>query len=383
MKKILLIICNILVLFLLFGCFSNIQKEEYKHAENAKKEAIPIIHDHFKSKYGIEVQISNIIANYSGCSHDSDRCYTGLILASVRYNDTIFYVHVQNQTVYDNYQAKEIEQACLTYVLEKLDLPQPVFYRLTPNYRVYSFPDFEDLLLNDYFDGTNTEKIFNMVSPDFNLIFESDTVFDSSFPERLTALFENTTDDEQSMEFIIFKKGSADKVSSIRWYGDTAEHYAPYVEYSAIYRKNEDIEPKIDQYLTEPLSNDLPILKEFQVLGYENEPNDFVIQQEEPPKGWDFGRKFEQITPSYQFQWNEGEIKQVFIPPLVWRELCEKYDEVHLAIYKEYASGEVEYMKLAMDPDYTGYSSVALHGEFFSFSIGTSADYITFIGIRK
>jgi len=64
-------------------------KSEYekndKLAENAEKEAIPLIHDHFKSKYGIEVEVKSVLASFSGCSHDSDRCFDGVVNATVIY----------------------------------------------------------------------------------------------------------------------------------------------------------------------------------------------------------------------------------------------------------------------------------------------------------
>lgn len=266
MKKIVLIVCNILAFLLLTGCFNNISAEEQNRAENEKKEAIPVIYDHFKKKYGIDVEIKNVFAEFSGCAHETDRCYSGLIRAAISYNDRTFSANIENQIVYDNYQAHEIEQACLTYALEELDLPQPVFYKIIPQYRNLKCYDFDALLVNDYFDGTNIEKIFNMVSPNILLIYESDIVFDSTFSEKVTTLLENTEYEEQSVEFIMLKKGSADEISPIRWYENTAKQYAPYVEYSQKYRKNEGKEPEIYYYTVEPLSNDLPILKEFLVL---------------------------------------------------------------------------------------------------------------------
>lgn len=385
MRKTILIVSNILVLFLLSGCFSNIDTTERNHAEKAEKEAVPIIHNHFKSKYGIEVEIKSVLAKFSGCSHDTDRCYTGLIRAVVSYNGKTFPVDVENQIVYDNYQAEEIEQACLTYALEKLDLSQPVFYKILPRYRGHAYYDFGSLLVNDYFDGTNTEKIFDMISPSFMLFYENGAVFDSNVPDKLTALFENTTDDKQSMEFIVLEKDSAEKVSQVRWYEDTVKYYAPYVEYSVKYRKNENMEPEIFHYLLEPLSDDLPILKEFLVLGSKYGSNNFVIRQEEPPKGWNIERGFEQIIPSCHLLWNEDErdSKRIFIPSLVWMELCKTYDEIYLVEYREYANGETKYKKCAMNPNDADHPSLALYGDFFCFSVDTSTAYLTILGIRK
>lgn len=367
MKKTVLVLCNILVLFLLSGCYSRIDAEELKRAEHAEKDSIPIIHDHFKSKYGIDVEIQSVFAKFSGGAHDTDRCYTGLVVAVVSYNDRRFSAHVENQIVYDNYQAEEMEQACLTYASEKLGLPQSVFYKISPHYRGYAYRDFGELLVNDYFDGTNTEKIFNMISPSFILIYENDAVFDSDFSEKVTALLENTVYDKQSIELIVLEKGSADKISPIRWYEDTARHYAPYVEYSTIYRKSGNMEPETYQYVMGPLTNDLPFVSEFLILKENPGSGDFVVQQEEPPEGWDMGRKFEQITPSYHFLWNENAcfLHHIFIPSSAWGQLCETYDEIHLVEYREYANGKVHYMELAMDPNYTGYSNVALYGDFF------------------
>lgn len=198
---------------LLSGCAGDINKGERIRADNTKKEAIPIIQEHFKSKYGIDVEIASVLAEYSGCAHDSERCYTGLVQAAVIYNGSTYSAQVEDQIVYDNYQAKEIEQACLTYALEKLGLPQPVFYKISPHYRKCNY-DFGTLSMNDYFDGTNIEKLFNMISPSFQLIYESDDVIDNAFPEKLTALFGQTAYDEQSMEYIILKKGSAEKILS-------------------------------------------------------------------------------------------------------------------------------------------------------------------------
>lgn len=375
MKKTIFIICNILVLFFLSGCFNSIDREELKHAENAEKEAIPIIHDHFKSKYGIEVEVQSVSARFSGCSHDSDRCFVG-IDAIVIYNDCTFSVDVYNQIVCDDFQAEEIEQACLTYALEKLDLPSPVYYEISPRH---------SLRVNDYFDGKNTKKIFDMIEPSLILIYENGTVFDSDLSEKLIALFENTTDSKLFIQLIVLEKDSADKLSHVSWHEYTVWSYAPYVEYSVTYKKKEDMEPNLLQYLMEPLSDDLPILKEFLVLKTKYNTNDFAIRQEEHPQGWDIESGFEQIMPSYRLLWEEEgrDSRNIFIPPSVWRDLCEKYDEIYLLAYEEYAGGKYEYKKHEMNPDSTGHSWLSLYGEFFHFSVDTSTAYITFSGKSK
>lgn len=383
-RPIILILYNILVLILFCGCASDISKEERIRSENAEKEAIPVIYEHFKSKYGIDVGIESVTAKFSGCAHDSDRYYTGLVQAVVIYNDNTYSAHVEDQIVYDNYQAKQIEQACLAYACEKLDLPEPVFYKISPHYRDSNY-EFGTLKLNEYFDGTNIEKIFNRITPSFTLVYEGGVVIDKDFPEKLSDLFQKTAYDEQSMEYIVLKKSSAEKIDPIPWYDDTAEYYAPYVEYIAKYEKNQDVEPKICRYSVVPFSRDLPILKDFLILRDENDFDDFQIQQEEPPKGWDISHKFQQITPSYHIIRNENDsgLSRIFIPASVWRKFFEKYDDIYLIEYREYVNGQVDYMKLPMDPDKKGYTDIALYGEYFGFDMGTSTDYITFIGIRK
>jgi len=376
MKKTIFIICNILVLFFLTSCFGSIDKEELKLAENAEKEAIPLIHDHFKSKYGIEVEVKSVLASFSGCSHDSDRCFDGVVNAAVIYNGSTFPVKVYNQLVHDNFQAAEIRQSCLTYALEKLDLPQPVHYEISPQYA---------LQVNDYFDGTNTEKFFDMIAPSFILIYDNDTVFDNNLPKKLNALFQNTTDSKLFIQLIVLEKDSADKIPHVSWNEYTVWDYAPYVEYSVTYKKNQGMEPNLLRYLMEPLSDDLPILKEFLVLKTKYNTNNFVIRQEEHPQGWNIERGFEQIMPSYRLLWDEEErdSRRIFIPPSVWMDLCEKYDEIYLLTYEEYASGKNEYMKHEMNPDRTEYSQLSLHGEFFCFKVDTSTAYITFSGKSK
>lgn len=375
MKKPFLVICNLLVLLLLSGCFSSIDREERKLAEQALNEAIPMIHEHFKNKYAIDVDINSAVAEFSGCSHDSERCFTGLVEADVTYNDEKISVQVLHQIVYDNYQADEIEQACLNYALEKLNLPKPSLYKISPETR----------FVNDYFDGTNAETVFNMISPSFLLIYDGDIVFDSDFYERLTALSAHTEYAKQSMEFVILKKGSADKVSLEGWSELTVNRYAPYVDYSIDYSKNENLEPVLHQYPIEPFPGDLPIFKEFLSMRSGIGSGNFLVLQEEPSKGWDIESDFEQITPSCRLLWNgdEWDFHHIFIPSSVWKELYETYDEIYLIKFREYANGEISYLKDLMKPDNTEYSGVTLYGDFFYFNVDKDTKYITFFGIRK
>lgn len=302
-----------MVLLLLSGCFGSMDKEERKLAEKAERGAIPIIQEHFKRKYAMDVEINSVDAEYSGCSHDSDRCFTGLVNAIVTYHDEKFPVQVRNQIVYNQYQAEEIEQACLNYAFEKLNLPQPVLYKLSPETR----------FINDYFDGTNTETIFNRISPDFLLIYDGDIIFDSAFHEKLTAFFEPTEYAKQSMGIDVLKKGSADQVSLKGWSEHIAKRYAPCVEYSVNYRKNENMEPELHQYPVEPFPGNLPIFKEFLTMRSAYGSGNLVIRQEEPSQGWDIELDFEQIKPPCHLLWEEEEwdFRHIFIPPSAWKKL--------------------------------------------------------------
>lgn len=366
---------SLLVMLLLSGCFGHIDREELKLGEKAEKDAVLLIQEHFRNKYAMDVAIYSVNADYSGCAHDSDRSFTGLVDAIVTCNDEKYSVQVRNQMVYDKYQAEEIKQACFNYVLEKLNLPQPDIYEISPN----------TLFVNEYFDGTNTEAIFNMISPDFLLIYDGDIDLDSDFYEKLTALYENTKYSRQSMELIVLKKGSADKISLKGWYENSAFHYAPYVKYTINYKKSDNTEPEMHQYLVEPFSNDLPFFKEFLTMKHGYGSGNLAIRQEEPSQGWDIEENFEQITPSIHFLWNENrwDFYHIFMPSSVWKDFFEKYDEIYMMEYQMTENGEIRYVKELIKSEEKESSKMSMNGDFFRFSISDSTDYITFFGAIK